>query len=446
MKDKLLNIKNKHPLSIVLLTALFLKIIAIIFSKGYNFESEYFYYVETPNAWLDNIDNDGYSTPQGISLLYVTINYLIFGFFKLFGIHNPQWLMFFSRLIHGLLSLTVITLGYRITKIVSNRRFALNVAWVLGLLWFVPYISVHTIAEAVSLPFLLYGTLLVVKQEKLRNEFKSNNLHRSSFIVAGVFFALGFSIWYYSILLYLTIIIVLSAKKNVKGSTMTLIGFLVTIGVTQTVPDLIVWGRPLVELRAFLSNILNINLIIPISYYVIAIVTILMTVCFLVYGRYINLHCKCHKYNKLQKYLYAICIFVNTVLLITTTLMYSNKPEVKAMTYLSKDKNVNLFIINDEDSCEAKRPPLFYEKNWSDYIIVNQENINVVSSLNKEADYIVFRGNKDLNERVENMKAYYPNIKHEVTYKPYFAYIMYKWLNHSTTDGCVSIYKVSHEY
>lgn len=445
MKDKLLNIKNKHPLSIVLLTALFLKIIAIIFSKGYSFESEYFYYVETPNAWLDNIDNDGYSTPQGISLLYVTINYLIFGFFKLFGIHNPQWLMFFSRLIHGLLSLTVITLGYRITKIVSNRRFALNVAWVLGLLWFVPYISVHTIAEAVSLPFLLYGTLLVVKQEKLRNEFKSNNLHRSSFIVAGVFFALGFSIWYYSILLYLTIIIVLSAKKNIKGSTMTLIGFLVTVGVTQTVPDLIVWGRPLVELRAFLYNILNINLIMPICYYVIAIVTILMIVCFLIYRKNSNLHCKYQRCNKLQKYLYAICIFVNTILLITTTLMYSNKAEVKTMTHLSKDKNVNMFIINDEYSDKAKRPPLFYEKNWSDYIVVNQDNIEKTSTLNNEADYIVFRGNSNLNGRLEVMKKYHPNLKHEVTYKPYFAYIMFEWLNKSQEDNCVTIYKVNHE-
>lgn len=443
MKDKLLNIRKKHPLSVVLLIALFFKVIAMVFSKGYGFENEYFFYVETPNAWLDNIDYDGYSMPQGISLLYVTINYLIFGSFKLFGIHNPQWLMFFSRLIHGLLSLTVITLGYRITKILSDRKSALDVAWILALLWFVPYISVHTIAPAVSVPFILYGTLLVVKQEKLRNELKNNNLHRTSFIIAGVFFALGFSIWYYSILLYLAIIIVLSAKKNIKGSTMTLIGFLVTVGVTQTVPDLIVWGRPLVELRAFISNIGDISLNIQMSHYAIAIVTALIITTFLTYRKN---SLKNSKHNRAQRYLCAFGMFINFILLITTTLMYSNKPEVKAMTHLSKDKNVNMFIINDEYSDKAKRPPLFYEKNWSDYIVVNQDNIEKTSTLNNEADYIVFRGNSNMNVRLEAMKKYYPNLKHEVTYKPYFAYIMYKWLNHSTTDGCVSIYKVSHEY
>lgn len=442
MKDKLLNIRKEHPLSVVLLTALFFKVIAMVFSKGYGFENEYFFYVETPNAWLDNIDYDGYSMPQGISLLYLTINYLIFGFFKLFGIHNPQWLMFFSRLIHGVLSLTVITLGYRIAKILSNRKFALDVAWLLGLLWFVPYASVHTIAPAVSIPFILYGTLLVVKQEKLRNELKSNNLHRTSFIIAGVFFALGFSIWYYSILLYLAIIIVLSAKKNIKGSTMTLIGFLITVGVTQTIPDLIVWGRPLVELRAFISNIGDARLIIPISFYVIAIVTILIIISFLTYKKYSGTFSKRHK---LQKYICAFCILINTILLITTTLMYSNKPEVKAMTYLSKDNNVRSFIIQENKSGEAKRPPIFYEKNWSDYIIVNQENIEETPSLNNNANYIVFRGNSNLNGRVETMKKYFPNLKHEVTYKPYFADIMCKWLNSSEEDGCVTIYKVNHE-
>lgn len=442
MKDKLLNIRKKHPLSVVLLIALLFKVIAMVFSKGYGFENEYFFYVETPNAWLDNIDYDGYSMPQGISLLYLTINYLIFGFFKLFGIHNPQWLMFFSRLIHGVFSLTVITLGYRIAKILSNRKFALDVAWILGLLWFVPYASVHTIAPAVSIPFILYGTLLVVKQEKLRNELKNNNLHRTSFIIAGVFFALGFSICYYSILLYLAIVIVLSAKKNIKGSTMTLIGFLITVGVTQTIPDLIVWGRPLVELRAFISNIGDARLIIPISFYVIAIVTILIITTFLTYR---TNSLKNSKHNRAQRYLCAFGMFINFILLIITTLMYSNKPEVKAMTYLSKDNNVRSFIIQENNSSEAKRPPIFYEKKWSDYIIVNQDNIEKTSTLNNEADYIVFRGNSNLNGRVETMKKYFPNLKHEVTYKPYFADIMCKWLNSSEEDGCVTIYKVNHE-
>lgn len=444
MKDKLLEINRKHPLSFIIFAALIVRIIAMIFSKGFGFDSEHFYFVETPNAWLDNIDNTGYDSPRGISLFYVSINYLIFGFFKLFGIHNPQWLMFFSRLVHGIISLTVITLSYRITKILIDKRAALNVAWLAGFLWFMPYISVHNIAQAFSLPFLLYGTLLVIKQEKLRKELKSNNLHRTTFIIAGIFFALGFSTWYYSALFFLAMIIILIARKNFRGAVMSIIGFILTICVTLTIPDLIVWGRPFAEFQTFLNN--NIDFSCPVGYYVIAILSILITIGYLTCNKNRKISAFNLKHKRLQRYICAFCFFINAVLLITTTLMYSNKPEVKAMTYLSKDENVDLFIIEDEFSNEMKRPPLFYEKKWSDYLIVNQQNRNEISVYNENADYVIFRENKDLARRVEEMKSYYPNLKHEVTYKPYFAQIMYKWLNRSKNDGCVSIYKVNHEH
>lgn len=501
MKTKLLNIKNKHPLSVVIFVAIVIRIIATIFSKGYGFESEHFFYVETPNAWLDNFDNSGYDSPRGISLFYVSINYLIFGFFKLFGIHNPQWLMFFSRLIHGVVSLTIITLGYRITKILADRKVALNVAWILCLLWFFPYVSVHNLAQAVTIPFLLYGTLLVVKQEKLRNELKRSNLHRTSFIIAGVFFGLGFSVWYQSLIYFVGILIALFLLKNLRSAVYSLFGFLIAVTVTQTIPDLIVWGRPFVELREFLGNssaylfnadahapwiyysflTLIVGLIVPLSlmmlfgffkvwkkHLVIFLPTFLFLLFYTIFPNYQEIYILpvipmflilgCIgwnefrnksafwlKHNRLQRYVYAFCGFINTALLVVTMFMYSNKPEVKAMTYLSKADEIKSFIIVDDLSSEMRCPPLFYEKHWSDYTIVNQLDNDNIKSLDDASDYIVFRETKDLNFRVEKIKSKYPNITHEVTYKPYFAQIMYKWLNHSKKDGCVAIYKVSHE-
>lgn len=434
MKAKILRLSKEHPISVVILIALAARVIAAVFSNGFGFESEYFY-VETPNAWLDNIDGTGYDSPRGISLLYVSINYLIFGFFKLFGISNPQWLMFFSRLIHGVVSVTVVTLGYRIAKLIVDKRLALNIAWVLALLWFMPYVGVHSLAQTFSLPFLLYGTLLITKQERLRNESRNDNLHRTSFFIAGIFFALGFSIWYLGAVLYLAIIVVLSARKNIKGAAVSLAAFLPTAGTTQTIPDFIVWGRPFAEFRAFLND--GVRFSYPLGYYILALLTILIIAGFIRFYK---------NGNRLKRYICAACVVINMALLAVTTIMYSNKPEVKAMTYLSKDKDMDLFIVEDVFSDETKRPPVFYEKNWTDYIIVNQQNKDDVAVFAPEADHIIFRENKNLEDRVEQMKKHYPNLKHEVTYKPFFAYIMYKWLNHSTTDGCVSIYKVSHEH
>lgn len=502
MKDKLLNISRKHPLSIIILTALVVRIIAMIFSKGYGFENEHFFYVETPNAWLDNIDNTGYDSPRGISLFYVSINYLIFGFFKLFGIHNPQWLMFFSRIIHGLISLTIITLGYRITKIISDKKCAVNVAWLLALLWFTPYVNVHNIAQNVAVPFLLYGTLLIAKQEKLRNELKHSNLHRSSFIIAGIFFGIAFSVWYQSILFYAGILVALILLKNWKGSLMSLLGFVIAICVTQTLPDLVVWGRPFVELREFLGKsseyLFNYDAHAPWIYYsfltvLVALIpplsfalmfgffkacrkqfllffpTFIFLLFYTIFPNYDELYILpvvpifiiigmtgWHdfrkkssfwlKHSRLEKYMLALGCSINAILIVTTMFMYSNKPEVKAMTYLSKNEAVDFFVIDDETTNETKRPPLFYEKHWSNYIIVNQNNSNDITIFDRDADYVIFRETENLDNRVEKMRVCYPNLKHEVTYKPYFAQILYKWLNNSKDDGCVAIYKVDNEY
>lgn len=98
---KLLHFKQQHPFTTIFLIALFLRLIAVIFSRGFGFDSEQFTYVGVPNAWTDNVDyrlldlrNNLSSKPEGISLFYFTINYCWFGFLKYLGITSPTWLMF----------------------------------------------------------------------------------------------------------------------------------------------------------------------------------------------------------------------------------------------------------------------------------------------------------------------------------------------------------------
>ena len=95
MKEKLLFFSVKHPLLYILLLAVVVKILTAIFTDG----------------WLTNLTLNGFN--------YYTIPGS--------WIANP-WIVYISRLALGAFSLLIITLAYRITKIIADKRTALEMA------------------------------------------------------------------------------------------------------------------------------------------------------------------------------------------------------------------------------------------------------------------------------------------------------------------------------
>lgn len=219
MKEKLFFFSLKHPLLYILSLAIVLRILAVIFTSGYMIDNHYFNYYNIPISWLDN-----------------------------------AWLVYCVRLVLGAFSLLIITLSYRITKIIADKTTALEVALLLAVLWCMPYVSVHPLPQIVCLPFLLYGTLLIVKQDNLLKNKEIDKFHRTSFIIAGFVMGLGFAIYYQSLIFYIGILIALLILKNWKGALMTLIGYLIAVLLTQTIVDLIIWHHPFVNMIKFFSN------------------------------------------------------------------------------------------------------------------------------------------------------------------------------------------------
>jgi len=262
MKEKILFFSIKHPLAIILLLAIVVRGLAAVFSQNYDsylthpatLDEENFYYVEVPNAWISRSETPCYDSPQGISLTFLYLNYLVFGALRLLGVHNMHWLLLITRIINGLISLLIITLGYRITKIISNKTTALIVAFMLAFYWFFAVMSVYAMPQIASIPCLLYGTLLIVKQDYLLKINKIDKLHRTTFFISGIFFGLGFALWYQSIIYFIGVIIALLILKNRKSALMTMLGFLLMLLVTQTVPDQIVWKQIFAEMNAFFVN------------------------------------------------------------------------------------------------------------------------------------------------------------------------------------------------
>ena len=222
MKEKLLFFSVKHPLLYILLLAVVVKILTAIFTDG----------------WLTNLTLNGFN--------YYTIPGS--------WIANP-WIVYISRLALGAFSLLIITLAYRITKIIADKTTALEIATFGALLWAVPYVTVHPFASVVSAPFLLYGTLLIIKQHNLLSNKEIEKIHRTTFIIAGFCLGLGFAVYYHSLIYYIGILLTLFILKNRKGALMTLIGYVVAVGITQTVIDLIVYHRPFVAISAFYNDL-----------------------------------------------------------------------------------------------------------------------------------------------------------------------------------------------
>ena len=218
MKEKVLFFSLKHPLLYILSLAVVLKVLAVIFTDGWITDGDFNYYY-IPSSWMAN-----------------------------------PWIVYISRLLLGAFSLLIITIAYRITKIIADKTTALEIATFGALLWGVPYVTVHPFAGVVALPFILYGTLLIIKQHNLLDNNEIDKFHRTSFIIAGFCLGLGFAVYYNSLIYYIGILLTLFILKNWKGALMTLIGYVVAVGITQTVADLVIYHKPFIAMMRFFSD------------------------------------------------------------------------------------------------------------------------------------------------------------------------------------------------
>lgn len=221
MKEKLFFFSLKHPLLYILTLAMVLRLLLAVFSDSlYVGTDHYFNIYRIPDEWF-----------------------------------TSRWVSFITQFILGAFSLIIIILAYRITKIIADKTTALEIAVFMAFLWIFPVLSISLRASMVSIPFLLYGTLLIIKQDNLLNNNEKEKFHRTTFIVAGFFLGLGFAVYFNSLIYYIGILATLFILKNWKGALMTLTGYVIAVGLTQTFIDLLIYHRPFVSLTSFFSSL-----------------------------------------------------------------------------------------------------------------------------------------------------------------------------------------------
>ncbi|MBU2556855.1 MAG: hypothetical protein KJ578_03650 [Bacteroidetes bacterium] len=508
MIKKLFHFKQKHPFLFIMLIGLILRFIAAIFSKGFGMHDDHFLVIEAAGSWVDGYDvqqwlpgSEGNTGPEGHSFFYVGFLYLFMGFLKVFSITDPQLVMFFVRLIHALLSLLVISFGYRMASLLAEKQTAYKVALLLAVFWFMPYLSVRNLVEMVSIPFLMYGSLIILRQELIRKADEPG-YHKTSFLVAGFFLGMAFSVRYQTLFYTGGLGLALLVMRNWKGMLTTATGFLISVVIFQGIIDFFIWRVPFAEFIAYvqynLSHAYDYHTM-PWYHYLTVFFGLLIppVSLMLIFGffrdwkrhfllffpvfLFLLLHSifpnkqerfilpvvpliivlglsgwdyfaansnfwKSHK--QLHRGLWAFFWIINTTLLLLFTPMYGKKARVESMTYLQNYPETTYFLVEDVNSGVLRFPPLFYSGNWPsyDYLLKQHEYFKMAASeewnkVENQPQFVLFYQDTNLETRIDSIKKYLPAITYETTVYPGNMDRLIHWLNPINANEKIFIYR-----
>ncbi len=199
MIQKIKQFKIKHPFTALMLVAIAVRVIVVIFMPGFGSNRA----LQHPTLFIGFLDKVK----------------------SLFGIGETQGMMFLSRTLYAAVSLFTVSMIYRLCDLASNKQTAWLLALIPAFSCIMPSFGIIENASAfLGLPFLLYGANVVLRQEVLRLNSRTDNVHRTSFFIAGLMLGLGVCFWYESVFIVFSILLILVLERNHKGAWLTLAG------------------------------------------------------------------------------------------------------------------------------------------------------------------------------------------------------------------------------
>ena len=205
MTGKLKQFKIKHPFTALMILAIVVRILVVIFLPGYGADHESFKPSLTHTV-LSDLNN------------------------WLSSCCSEQGLMFISRCFYALVSLFIVAFFYRIFDLLSNKQ----TAWILALFpvicCIMPSFGIISNSNVfLAFPLLLYGGMIILRQEVLRKAELSGSVHRTSYFIAGLSLGAAFCLWYPCGLIVLSLLLILYLLQNRRGTWFTLFGALASV-------------------------------------------------------------------------------------------------------------------------------------------------------------------------------------------------------------------------
>ncbi|MGQ0828938.1 MAG: glycosyltransferase family 39 protein [Bacteroidota bacterium] len=502
--DLIKRIWNEKPLVFILFTAFFVRLLSVIFSKGYGMHDDHFLVIEASKSWVDGFDYNNWlpdegvpqQTPSGHSFFYPGLHYFLFLFFKSIGITNAQSQMYLIRLLHALLSLVTVYCGYKITAKVAGEKQAKMVGLLLAFFWMMPFMSVRNLVEFVCIAPLIYATWIIIKHE--------DEKRISPYIWAGIFLGIAFSVRFQTLMFTGGVGLALLFLKRIKEATALGIVFLIVAAGTQGITDYFIWGQPFMEFKEYVRyNIENAQAYIIQQWYMylllIAGILLPPISLFLFFGflrswkKHLLLFLPAfiflifHSYfpNKQERFIFPIIPFIiilgyigwdefvaqsnywqshkkalkncwiffwslNFIAISVVSFAYSKKNRVESMTYIAAQGDVSYVAIEDSNRDDFIMPPLFYLQKWGPvYGITKLKPASVfyeqysAMPLQYKPNYVVFMQEENIDKRVADLKKYFPALTYKTTIEPSYIDKLMHWLNPVNKNQTSYIYKIN---
>ncbi|MDX1349764.1 MAG: glycosyltransferase family 39 protein [Putridiphycobacter sp.] len=509
--NKLKHLFQIHPLKSILIFGLVVRLIAVIFSSGFAMQDDHFLIIETPWAWSHGYEYNNWlpwdqdtETPkaQGHSLFYPSLHYVYFEICNVLGIENPKLQMLGVRLIHGLLSLLIVLLSYRITLKLSNQKTANIVGLSLALGWAMPFFGVRNLVEMVCIPPLLYGLWVLIK-----NDFKTS---WKLYLVVGIYFGIAFSVRLQLAVFYAGFGACLLVMQQWKGSIALLLGFVLGAFLSQGIIDWYLWGYPFAELMEYINYnssdamfdyggtwqwykyvLVLVVFTIPIiglfwlfgafvvakKYFYLFVPLVIFTLFHTLYPnqqeRFIfpmipifvilgaigwdsYRHQRQFWLNrpKLWSRIFGIAFGLNIVVLLLASTYATKQAKVNSAYYFYGHQKNKPLVIMQEDSFGSDQ---FYEGGCAlftkfytgngqiySFIINNQTAREAWEKGGKQPDFILLNGGLRLDQRLEYFHQFYPNLEIRAIYKSSAIDRFLHYMNPKNKNEMVTVVKTNY--
>jgi hypothetical protein len=458
----------KKPYLFIFFVAVVSRITAVFFSGGYLEPYEHFNIIEYASQLATADFNKilaALSTEEG---WFVALHAVVFKFMAILKVNNPEVGIIVIRLMMALLTFHTIIAGYKIVNQLYNQRIAAFTGILLAGYWFVPWLSVRSMALLAAVPFFMTG-LFFLNQHLIKRNYLLPFL-------TGILFSIGFLLAFDTWVFVLSLFITLLVSANVLTAILFGLAFSLSIVSVQVPVDLFNQAQPLFAIKSYfvaffasfaihpawyLIIVLPLILMIPpVSFFLFrglasslktlyyitvpavfclfasifyareAVGLMLFTIPFIVVAgsagwvlfKEKSLFWKKHHSGY---YLVLLCFWsLNFFLLPFASTLYTRQTEVEAMQYLSRFKPVNSFINEQTGTVKLVKLPHYYISQKCSEIVVNQ--IYTPDSLrvflrkypNQDPQFILFYGEKNLKNRIEAMYPVLPNISYVTSLEP----------------------------
>ena len=253
IKEKILNLYEANPLGVIILVAFVVRLLSVLFSKGFGMHDDHFLIIESSKSWILGYDYNFWlpwsqatdnPVPSGHSLFYPGLTYGFLWLLQHIGIDTLNVQMYFVRLVHALWSLLIVYYGYKITEKYTNRKTANIAGWTLALFFLMPWLSVRNLVEVVAIPFLMAATWLYVKDESPK---------WGRVLWVGILMGMAMCVRYQVMFFIGGFGLALLIMKRWRDAAIFAIGVVLSFSVIQCIPDMLLWHRPFAEFWEYVS-------------------------------------------------------------------------------------------------------------------------------------------------------------------------------------------------